>query len=403
MQSLCASNRCRPISRPLVTSLSCQRRTFKAAVVGGGITGLTAAWRLSADPSCAGVTIYEKSPRLGGWISSETIDVDGGQILFENGARTLRSDPHSVFTWWLVNLPQHSNDPMAGPIDTNLYFSKALKLGLQDSLLGTHKKSPAATNRFIYYPDHLVRVPAPRPEVSTFTNIMDGLKTVMKEPVFETLATSLLFESVKPPRTADQWAEDESVADFISRRFSPEIADNLASAMMHGIYAGDIDKLSAQALLGRLRDMEDTGILKTMITNALTRTKSGLMDHSLCFHAMLDSKMNYPDRMKRPGGSEINLWPLVDLLQKQSATFSFKGGLQQLTDAMTASLKQSNKVRIFTETPVQNMKRLKNSDDIIVSCFPFVCPGYPLLGCLKVNAKTLLDIDRCQWETHTIL
>lgn len=222
---------------------------------------------------------------------------------------------------------------------------------------------------------------------------MDGLKTVMKEPVFETLATALLFESVKPPRTADQWTEDESVADFVSRRFSPEIADNLASAMMHGIYAGDIDKLSAQALLGRARDMEDTGILKTVITNALTRTKTGLMDHRLCFHAMLDSKMNYP------GISDPTSWALVDHLQKQCATVSFKGGLQQLTDAMTASLKQSNKVRIFTDTPVQNMKKLTNSDDILVSHFPFIHPGYRAIHllpeCLQANAKTLLDIDCC--------
>lgn len=72
-------------------SLHTVTKGYNAAVIGGGITGLTAAFRLSQDPTCSKVTLYEKSSRVGGWLSSETIPVDGGKVVFEYGPRTLRT------------------------------------------------------------------------------------------------------------------------------------------------------------------------------------------------------------------------------------------------------------------------------------------------------------------------
>lgn len=61
-------------------------------MIGGGITGLTTAFRLSQDPTCSKVTLYEKTGRVGGWLQSETIPVeDGGEVVFEYGPRTLRT------------------------------------------------------------------------------------------------------------------------------------------------------------------------------------------------------------------------------------------------------------------------------------------------------------------------
>lgn len=89
--------------RPLLAAITCQRRAYNVAVVGGGITGLTAAWRLTQDPKCTGVTLYEKSHRLGGWMESETIPVGDGQIVFEYGPRTLRwTDPTGKFIMKMV-------------------------------------------------------------------------------------------------------------------------------------------------------------------------------------------------------------------------------------------------------------------------------------------------------------
>lgn len=62
----------------------------KIAVLGGGITGLTSAFYLSKNSPNAHITLYEKTSRLGGWIDSERVQVDGGEILFEHGPHTLR-------------------------------------------------------------------------------------------------------------------------------------------------------------------------------------------------------------------------------------------------------------------------------------------------------------------------
>lgn len=72
-------------------SLHTTTKSYDAAVIGGGITGLTTAARLSQDPNCSKVTLYEKSGRLGGWLLSEKIPVDGGEVVFEHGPRTLRT------------------------------------------------------------------------------------------------------------------------------------------------------------------------------------------------------------------------------------------------------------------------------------------------------------------------
>jgi oxygen-dependent protoporphyrinogen oxidase len=68
-------------------------------IIGGGITGLTAAFKIlllhklsySSTPTPK-ITIYESGPRLGGWVQSPTVKTPGGQnVVFEQGPRTLRT------------------------------------------------------------------------------------------------------------------------------------------------------------------------------------------------------------------------------------------------------------------------------------------------------------------------
>ena len=68
-------------------------RAQDVAVIGGGITGLTAAFHLSRDLPHAKITVYEQKSVLGGWVDSEHVEVKGGTALFEWGPRTLRPDP----------------------------------------------------------------------------------------------------------------------------------------------------------------------------------------------------------------------------------------------------------------------------------------------------------------------
>lgn len=63
----------------------------RVAVVGGGITGLSAAYHLALILPNAKITLFESEKRLGGWLHSELISVDDGEVLFEWGPRTLRT------------------------------------------------------------------------------------------------------------------------------------------------------------------------------------------------------------------------------------------------------------------------------------------------------------------------
>lgn len=84
-----------------------ETKPYNVAVIGGGLTGLTAAWKLLQDPKCQHITLYEKSPQLGGWLQSERIEVgdDGKHVVFEHGPRTIRiAEPAVLPMLDLVNL-----------------------------------------------------------------------------------------------------------------------------------------------------------------------------------------------------------------------------------------------------------------------------------------------------------
>ncbi|CAP98618.1 Pc22g13300 [Penicillium rubens Wisconsin 54-1255] len=327
----CVSRAVRPRRTQLI-HLNDQKRAYTAAVLGGGITGLTAAWQLAQDPTCKQVILFEKTDRLGGWINSETVPVDGGNVVFEYGPRTLKSSlPGSL------------------PL---LYL--ATNLGLYDDLIVTPNTSPAARNRYIYYPDRLVRMPAPKPELSFGENLQIFMDT-MQEPLFNKFLSGIAKDVFTPPRHPTEWAKDESVADFIRRRFGPNVADNLVSAVYHGIYAGDIDRLSAQALLGSIRNLEggiggigglvSGGVTASLISRSISKTRTRNMDDFMAIDAM-------------PAGPElVRRQHDLEVLAAGASTFTFKRGVGQLIQALIASLKASGKVDLRLNTEIKALSK----------------------------------------------
>ena len=85
-------------------SLERNSKAQNLAVIGGGITGLTAAFHLSKLLPTAKITVYESAPKLGGWLDSEIVPVEDGKVVFEWGPRTLRhtSDGSGAATLRLV-------------------------------------------------------------------------------------------------------------------------------------------------------------------------------------------------------------------------------------------------------------------------------------------------------------
>jgi len=71
------------------------------AVLGGGLSGLSSAFHLSRRFPDSLITLFERKPSPGGWVSSERVqvrDADGNsaEILLESGPRTLRPNAKSL-------------------------------------------------------------------------------------------------------------------------------------------------------------------------------------------------------------------------------------------------------------------------------------------------------------------
>lgn len=231
----------------------------------------------------------------------------------------------------------------------------------------TSKKSPAALNRFIYYPDRLVKMPGPTKEKLTLIERIKQIRQQLQDPVFEGLWPGVFKDFFGPPRHPSEWAKDESVAEFVERRWGSKIGENVVSAVLHGIYAGDIDQLSAQTLMGDLRNNEggvggiggfvSGGVIGSLTSRAMSKVKTRKMDDFLALTALAKSSATIKDQAH------------LSKLLAESTTFSFKRGVWQLAEALVASLEASPKVKIYKNRQIITVGKTLNESKISV------CPG----------------------------
>ncbi len=193
----------------------------RIAIIGGGISGLSAAFYLE-KARAAGVeveyTLIESGQRLGGCMSSDHIE----GCLVEAG-------PDSFLTEkpWASNLCQ--------------------ELGIADQLIGSNdsqrKTYIVVKGRLIVMPDGLMFM-VPTQLVPTALSPLFSWNTKMR------MARELLH----PPRPMH---DDETVAEMVERHFGAEVVDRLADPLLSGVYGGDAGKLSARAVLPRFVEMEE--------------------------------------------------------------------------------------------------------------------------------------------------
>lgn len=219
-------------------------------------------------------------------------------------------------------------------------------LGLENELLITPKTAASALNRFVYYPDHLVKMPGPG------QGVLEMGWRVWSEPVFQDVPGSLLNEVLHPPR---KMLEDESVGSFLNRRFeTSSVSDNLASAVLHGIYAGDIYKLSIKSLLPAVWHLEGAygSVLRGMWMLSQKRA-----------HIMMHRDLQLASELLRKKLKQSLVYKM-----ENASVYTFKKGISTLSAALVDRLEANPNVKFQLNTKVNALEHELKSDKVMVRC-----------------------------------
>ncbi|KAF6747845.1 protoporphyrinogen oxidase [Ephemerocybe angulata] len=314
------------------------------AVLGGGLTGLSSAFHLSRRFPKARVTLIERQKQLGGWVRSERIKLPGkdASVVLEAGPRTLRPNANSVLE--LINL-----------------------LGLKDQVLTVPKSSEAAKSRYLYVP------PAYGDSISGLQRIPTSILSALRSPLTRILGPAVLQEVFKFNNKPDG-LKDESVDAFLRRRFGDDFAQVFGSALIHGIYAADSRKIGIRSAFPGMWDAAEHG------WGSLIRGE--LMPG------------------QKPAQQDYETGDIVQLMSGVSV-YSFKDGLQVLTNALEKHLVKQGKVEILrgatvSSIDIQSAKvevNLEDGTSLLPSHVTSALPTHLLYRALSPSLRSLKPFD----------
>jgi len=198
------------------------------AIIGGGITGLTAAFRL--EQQGIPTALFEAADRVGGVIQT----VRDGEFLAECGPNTILE-----------------TSPLIGDLVRDL--------GLEDRRIYSSKQ---AENRYIVRKKRPVKLPG-------------SPLAFLATPLFSCRAKArLLVEPFIRRMPAD---EEESLASFVRRRIGREFLDYAINPFVAGVYAGAPENLSVREAFPKLHALEQRygSLILGQILGARERKRKG--------------------------------------------------------------------------------------------------------------------------------
>lgn len=180
----------------------------QAVVVGGGITGLCAAWHLARDLGRENVTLFEADTWVGGTTRTETAH---GYVCDWGPNGFLDREPATLD--WIA------------------------ELGLSSALL---RANESAKHRFIFTKNRLNEAVGPPKFFFSPMLSVKGRLRLMGEPLV--------------PGKRDHTGE--TIWQFAARRIGKEAADTLVGPMVSGVFGGDARVLSLEHCFPRMAAME---------------------------------------------------------------------------------------------------------------------------------------------------
>ena len=203
---------------------------MKISVLGGGISGLVAAYNLSLNPA-AHVSLYEASSRFGGWMHTMRAD---------NGAR-FELGPHSL--------------RCVGNNGTRL-LELVDEIALNSQVVSVTRDHPAAKGRYLGIQGQLEALPS-------------SLMSVFKHKKCSAFIKAVSNDIFSRGRYS---ANDESVYMFFKRRFGREIAEYVSDPMCRGIFASDCRTLGVSSVFPYLvkGEYEHRSIIRSLYHNKVS-------------------------------------------------------------------------------------------------------------------------------------
>lgn len=260
----------------------------RIAVLGGGISGLAAAYTLARARQGGALVeelLIEGKNRLGGVIRTERVE-----------GFVIEAGPDS----FLAEKPQAA--------------ALCRELGLGDALLGSNDRR---RRTYILHRGRLVPLP-------------DGLMFLVPTRLWPMVTTRLLPLRSKLAMAAELFTSpfsdqntDETVASFVRRHFGDAMLENIADPLLAGVYGGDSAALSVRSVLPRFWEMERK-------YGSLTRATLKAMRQRRVSNAA-PAGLNSLDSAGT-GESPVRQLPLF---------MTLKGGLEELTEKLAGHLEES--------------------------------------------------------------
>ena len=294
------------------------------AIIGGGIAGLSTAYFLQQQAPAVGYTLLEQSSRWGGKIFTERVSVDDvGEFIVEGG-------PDAFITQkpWAMQL--------------------ATTLGLEERLLPTNDEK-----RQIYVINKGKPTPMP-----------DGVLLIVPTKFTPFALSPLISPAGKVRMGMDLFikpktdGEDETLADFITRRLGSEALDKIAEPLMSGIYNAEAERQSVLATFPRFRTLEE--------------------QHGSLIKGMLASRAQRSAATPSNGG------------KPKSVFMSMQDGMTELVSAVTAELtgdlRLETTVQGITEQEDGYLLTLNEGESLIAKSIVLAIPAHAAAKLLRAPA-----------------
>jgi len=283
----------------------------RIAIIGGGISGLTAAYELElARKRGADIDwhLYEASDRLGGIIETTRHSTPEGEFILEGGP-----------DGWVTEKPWARELAIELGLESELIYSNDATR--KTYILKTSGTGETLAGKLQPIPDRM-RMMVP-----------EDLAALDNSPLFSESAKQAYANELTRAEELKAQAptQDESVANFVQRHFGDEVLNTLAAPLLSGVFGGDVHKLSVRAVMPQFVAMErEHG---SLIAALQTRTLQGTQTPQPIFTSLRNGIASLVDALiaRLPQDritKEIEPWPLEDggwrvLAGKPDRTFLF--------------------------------------------------------------------------------